>query len=165
MVLKGQKQDFLWTTNLYLLAEFLFISAYYRKRIFQNNTAFYSVVTILSTLFIITTIIRGTRNINSESAAILFFTAYFIYGIRGLYVIVQEQKVIFLGKSSFFWSNVAFITFFPGNFLVFLLINYLLQHDGKHLLTQLWILHDLLNALKNVFLGISLFHKNHQIES
>jgi hypothetical protein len=101
---------------------------------------------------------------NGEGAAIFFFSTYFVYGLKGLYKIVKEQKVIFLGKSSFFWSNVAFITFFPGNFLVFLLINYLLQHNEKELLTQLWILHDLLNALKNVFLALSLFHKNQQFE-
>ena len=157
LVLKKIPINIFIIANSYLVIEFLFISFFYKKKLFQGKNWFNVLIAVLITSFVIHTYVGGLTKLNGYGAALFFFPTYFIYGIAGLYQILKEQKEYFLGRSSFFWANVAFLTFFPGNFFVFLFQGYLLSNNKAHVLAAFWIFHDLFNALMNILLGFSLY--------
>lgn len=147
-----------FAANLFALVEFLIISFFYRKKIFRNDAVFYTIVVTLGSFFIINTYPVALTDFNTFGSSFFSFS-YIVYGIVGLYVLLKEQKVLFLEKSSFFWVNVAFIIYASGNFLLFL-FRYYLQENDVQLYRLLWSTFFLaLNILKNVFLAIALSKK------
>lgn len=146
--------------NLFVLAEFLLVSFIYKDKIFKKPALFYSFTGLLSLFFIATTYEKAVADFNTFGSSFFSFS-YIIYGIAGLYTLLQEQKVVFLEKSSFFWVNVAFIIYASGNFLLFL-FRYYLQENDLELYKLLWSTFFLsLNVVKNILLGIALSKKTH----
>ncbi|RYD56594.1 MAG: hypothetical protein EOP56_11115 [Sphingobacteriales bacterium] len=159
LVLKrGLEVNHLWAANLFVLTEFLLLTFYYREQLFKNRALFSSLVFLGSAFFITTTALKSIFAFNAIGASV-FFLAYIIYGILGLYKMLQAQDELFLERSSFFWVNVALIIYASGNFLLFLFMDYLRQHDDKMLL-MLWAsTFQVLNIIKNMLLGIALSKK------
>jgi hypothetical protein len=156
---RGLEVNHFWAGNLFILVEFLMISFYYRERIFRNKLLFGSIVLIGSMFFITSTTVKSVFAFNAFGASVFFFV-YIVYGIVGLYKMLQAQNELFLERSSFFWVNVAFIIYASGNFLLFLFMDYLRQHDDKTLL-MLWATSfQILNIIKNIVLGIALSKKS-----
>ena len=157
-VLKRMQMNRHGATNMFVLAEFLFISFYYKKKIFKSNIFFYVFVLSLTLFFLCNTLAKSLKDLNTFGYSIFLFT-FILYGIVGLYRILKEQKMLFLEKSSFFWANVAFILYASGNFMLFLFKDYLNEKDiiAFHLL---WTVSFItLNILKNLILAISLSSK------
>ena len=147
-----------WAANLFVLLEFVLISFYYKKKVFTNTAFFYAFIISLSAFFILNTLSKIFKDLNTFGYSIFLFT-FILYGIIGLYLILKEQKIFFIEKSSFFWANAAFILYASGNLLLFLFKDYL--HEKNVLAFNfLWTVSFLtLNILKNLLLAISLSSK------
>lgn len=155
---RGLEVNHLWAGNLFVLLEFLLVSLYYRDKIFRSRLLATFVIVAGSVFFTSSTLAGSIYSFNPFGASVFFLT-YIIYGILGLYKMLQAQNELFLERSSFFWVNVAFIIYASGNFLLFLFMDYLRQHDDKTLLMLWATTFQVLNIIKNVLLAVALSKK------
>lgn len=148
--------------NIYILLEFLILSFIYRKKIFKNDRLFWVFTGCLGGFFVVHTISRDVLKLNKVGGGVLLL-AFIFYGIWGLYTILKEQKEIYLERSWFFWLNIALIIYASGSFLIMLFRDYIAAVDYE-LYKQLWNnVFLLLNIIKNILLGISIYHyHNHR---
>lgn len=143
--------DYHWIGTIYFLVEFVFISFYYRTRVFSQRSTFYLVFISLVVFYLFTSltdISLSPSNVNSIGSAGLLL-AYIAYSIAGFYKILKEQTITRLERSPFFWANTAFLLYSAGSIIVFICIDYLLIED-KELLYALWIFRNILNVTKNI---------------
>jgi hypothetical protein len=156
--LKLQDLNNKWVANLFVLGEFVFISLYYKKEIFKISKLFIFFFCTVIAAFIAHTILRSVFDFNTFGYS-LFCFIYLIYGFFGFYFLVKESKQIFLGKSSFFWANVAVFVYASSVFLLFL-FRYYLQEKDQALFNTLWTTFYLvINIQRYVLIGIALNKK------
>lgn len=142
--------------TIFLLVEFVFISIFYYNRL-QYGRFFFLVPLLFGGLYASYSIARGPCVFEGFAAAILLCPAYLLYATRGLYILMNERKELYIGQSSFFWANVAIITYFSGNFFLFLFLDYMSAEKRLDLVSALWVFHDTLNIFMQIFLAISFY--------
>jgi hypothetical protein len=149
-----------WPANIFLLAEFMFLTYYYRRRVL-NNTVLFKVIALSGIGgFILHTTLMPARWLafNYIASSVLNFY-YIVLSISGFYCLLKEKKMIFPEQSTFFWANVAVLIYASGNFFIFLLRNSV-QASDPGMMMMLWTTVFLsLNILKNILLAIGLFKK------
>lgn len=144
-----------WLANLSALTDFIFVSIIFRKNVLKNKTVFYAVAGIVSVAFIISTLYNSIWQFNTKGIS-LFYFMYIAYSILGFYNLLQQQKVIFLGRSDVFWINTAFLVYGSGNFLLFLFTDYL-KSTNNDLFRILWSTFFLIiNIVFNILLALAL---------
>lgn len=67
------------------------------------------------------------------------------------YKFFKQEEDIFIERSPLFWINVGVLIYFSGAFFTFVFSKYILSDQ------PLWILHNVSNILKNIFLAIGLW--------
>lgn len=146
--------------NLFGLAEFVLISLFFRQHLPKNTTSFFNVfIPLVSLLYTGHTLYKSVYILNGTDFGVLYIF-YISYSFLGLYYMLKEQRVKQLETSAFFWSCVAFIVYFAGNFMLFLFHDYLLEKEWNTLVF-LWIyLHGSLVILFRLLLTIPLTRKN-----
>lgn len=144
-----------WAGNIFLLIDFIMVSWYYKKYIFKSAVLFYSITGSLVVFFIINTMMHSWHVFNLFAAS-FFCLSYIIYAVAGFYQIMKVQEMVFLHQSSFFWTNVAFLIYASGNFMLFLSKDFLMETD-RPFFVQLWsVIFLSLNISKHVFLAIGI---------
>lgn len=149
--------------NIFILTEFLLISAIYKNEIFKkNDKLFYGFVVFLSSVFVIGVFTQDETifKLNTTGAG-LFYFSYIIYAIAGFFTILKKQQVLFIERSSFFWVNVALLLYASGSVLTLLFHNYL---DERFFLFLWHICFRVLNISKNVILAVALSRKTSKLE-
>jgi len=146
-----------WVGNIFCIVEFLFICFYYKPRIFKNASVFYITTGLLVGFFIASTIYNSVFVYNNYGETVFDLTCI-LFALIGLTTLLKEQKNIFIEQSSFFWLNVALLIYNSGNFLIFLFQAYLMSSQ-KAVIYALWVIHNILNIIFSVLLGISLSRK------
>lgn len=146
--------------NLFALIEFSCILFFYKNKVFQRDTLFYSLL-LCGCLFFIssTTFGMGWMQLNRMGISVFLIT-YILLGLIGFYTLIKEQQHTFVTQSSFFWANTALFLFAAGAFFFFLATAQIRTSTDKKALGQLWAtLFQTINILKNVLLGIALIKK------
>ena len=150
------KIDQHWAGNIFILAEFLFLSFYYKKYVYKRHYLFYIITGVTALLFIIYTIDNSIYHLNIVAAGIL--CAYYIfYSIVGFYIILRNLDHIYLNEQPFFWANLAVFTYASANFILFLSGSYL-QKTNFRLLLEIWgTFFTSINIMHYLLIGISLY--------
>lgn len=142
--------------NVFILAELLFISSYYRKHIFPIGNLFYVWTGFLVVGFVIHTICTDPLLLNFAGLGILC-AIYTGYGIAGYLKLLRNREVTYLSNSSFFWINTAFFLYGTTCCLLFLFATYL-QAESWELLLSIWLgFFTIVNILRYIFIGIGLY--------
>ncbi|MGW8122639.1 hypothetical protein ACV07N_08250 [Roseivirga echinicomitans] len=71
--------------------------------------------------------------------------------LRLFYQFFQLEEDIFIDRSPTFWITIGILVYFSGAFFTFTLSKYILTD------VPLWVLHNISNVLKNIFLAIGLW--------
>jgi hypothetical protein len=155
------------TANLFILSEFILFSFIYRRKLFKCNFFFIIFITALPVLFINDTL-RGITHIIDTPFNMLwgsyFLIIYILFGVLGFYTIIKEQKIIILGRSSFFWLNVAVIIYSAGALLLFLFKPYLVKSNVDGFM-QLWKnVFYIVNTIKYFLIAIAIYYSEHSIK-
>ena len=74
--------------------------------------------------------------------------------LRLFYQFFKLEEDIFIDRSPIFWITIGVLVYFSGAFFTFTLSKYILTD------VPFWILHNISNVLKNVFLAIGLWKAN-----
>ncbi|MBZ0100333.1 MAG: hypothetical protein K8F30_14730 [Taibaiella sp.] len=125
---------------------------------YKNNSLFAIVTTGLSLFFVLTTYDSYQTDLNTFSASFFSFT-YLAYSIVGLFIILKEQKDIYLERSYLFWLCVAFLIYASGNLFVFLFKDYMRGVDDEFFKTLWKTFFRVLNIIKNLTLAFAIYRK------
>lgn len=146
----------LWLGNVFVLAEFLFISFYYKKALYRNANLFFGITAIFAFYFIFNTTNKSLFDFNTFGAGI-FCILYVIYGLLGFYSQLKQAKPEVLGNSPFFWVNTAIFIYASGTFLLFL-FRYYLQEKDLDLFNTIWqTFFPIINIMRYLLIGFALF--------
>jgi hypothetical protein len=147
-------------SNIFIAAEFLFISYFYKKYIYKNNVTF-NCVTYSALLIYILWTLNSPFEFNTPAAS-CFCIIFMIYSLISFYSILKAQQILNLGKSYFFWVNVAVLIYASGAFLLFLFRIYL-QKENIELFNLLWrTFFRSLNTIRYLLIGIALYKKSRE---
>jgi hypothetical protein len=147
-----------WLANLFVLAEYMFISFIYKPLLFKRSVLFCMTLITFALYFVFTTLANSVWKFNTKGASIFHFI-YILFAIAGMYKLLIEQKVLFMENDRTFWLHCAFLIYGSGNFLLFLFTDHLMTTDNK-VFQLLWAIFFLfISTTSNVLLAIALSRK------
>jgi hypothetical protein len=152
-----------WIVNIYLITQFLLVAW-----IFKRELSKYHLIDLVIIVFIIFGLInlslfQGPWVFNSVSnavASLILISFCLLY----FYQLLNELPIVHVQHLPMFWIAFGVLTYYSGNFFLFLVNNYLLygEHDTHQLV---WILHNLLNLTKNLLFAIALWQSYRKVKS
>ncbi len=149
-----------WEANTFLLIEMACFYYYFHERgIIPSRIAFWAVVLVAVTFFILHTLLVFSWSQFNTSAYSIILITYILLSILGYMHILRAQKTAYLGDSSFFWSNTAILVYACGVFFIFLFKDRVYNTNAAQL-GKLWAYGFLtFNITKNLLLAVALSKK------
>jgi hypothetical protein len=149
--------------NLYLISQFFVLAWILRSqansRILMDSIIWISIIFC----FINFTLFQGPWKFNSVSnvlASLILISFCLNYFFR----LINDLPIVHIQQLPMFWISMGILTYYAGNFFLFLVKNYLLYgEDGSHRL--MWVLHNLLNITKNILFAIGLWQSYRKARS
>lgn len=155
-LLKSCELNYRLPGNLFVLAELLFISFYYRDKIFPTKGMYYVMSITFAVGFAAHTIYNGIFQMNFIGLGVLC-TVYIGFGIVGYLKLLKDSTITFLSNSPFFWINTAFFIYATSCCILFLFLTYL-KETSYDLLISIWMwFFFAINILRYIFIGIGLY--------
>lgn len=149
--------------NVYLLAQFSFIAWIFREQFKQKKTT--DIILILFLFFFIINIsfFQGPGVFNSVSNVIASLIMI-VFCLHYFYRLLNDLPIVHIQSLPMLWISFAVLTYYAGNFFLFLVSNYLVEGAAEtH--RMLWILHNLLNITKNILFAIALWQSYRKVKS
>lgn len=106
--------------NSFLIIEFVLITTLYNQVVLQNNRWVKMLIGATVGLFLVYCF--WTYCAFSFLIFSAFLSAYLLLTLYSFYIIIHEQKNLFLEKYWFFWFNVAVLLYASANIIFFLFI-------------------------------------------
>lgn len=149
--------------NFYLIAQFSLLVLIFRKQL-QNSQVIDFVLILFMVFFVVNiSFFQGPWVFNSVSnvVACLILIAFCIFY---LYRLLNELPIVHIQQLPMLWISFAVLTYYGGNFFLFLAKNYLTYGEaGSH--KVMWILHNLLNIIKNSLFAVALWQSYRKVKS
>ena len=141
--------------NFYLLAQFSVLYYLFFRHLKQLPILKW--IFIFFCCFYITNIsfFQGPFQFNSVSNA---FASIILMGLSlyYLFTLLKELPTVTIHLLPILWISFAALAYYGGNFFLFLFSNYLTSGIGESLMI-LWVLHNILNIIKNILFAIALW--------
>jgi len=149
--------------NIYLSVQFSIILWIFRKQLPYPHVT--DIILLLFILFSSINILffQGPWIFNSVSnvVASLILIAFSLFYF---YRLLNDLPIVHIQHLPMLWITFAVLTYYAGNFFLFLVNNYLIYSEsGPHKL--MWILHNLLNITKNILFAIALWQSYRKVRS
>lgn len=146
--------------NIYLIVQFILLVLLFRKHL--RSTQFADIVLLFFILFSLGNLFffQGPWVFNSVSnvVACLVLISFCIFYF---YRLLTELPTMHILRLPMLWISFAVLTYYGGNFFLFLINNYLIYGDtDSH--KVMWILHNLLNIIKNILFAVALWQSYRQ---
>lgn len=147
-----------WPINLYLGLEGLLLVTVFSRRLFPRRLVQRRwVLALILWTFVITAIAQGPLRYH-HLGAIGFYLLYILLSLAGLYSIIRNPSVVYLEKSWFFWFAAGILIYASGSFLLFLFRPYLVEVAPEFFALAWHSIFQLLNIIKNIMIGLALYH-------
>ena len=141
--------------NFYLFAQFSILYYLFFKHL--KRPSILKWIFIFFCCFYITNIsfFQGPFQFNSVSNA---FASIILMGLSlyYLFTLLKELPTVTIHLLPILWISFAALAYYGGNFFLFLFSNYLTSGIGESLMI-LWVLHNILNIIKNILFAIALW--------
>lgn len=152
-----------WVGNIYLILQFSLLVWMFRNH--SRNKKMNDIILISFIFFFLInlTFFQGPWIFNSLSNVIaslilISFCLYYFYRL------LNDLPTIHIQHLPMLWISFGVLTYYGGNFFLFLVKNYLTYGEaGSH--KTMWILHNLLNILKNILFAIGLWKGYRKVRS
>src|SRR5688572_14322987 len=149
--------------NIFLIAQFSLLIINFRKQLRNPRVA--NIILVLFILFSIINIsfFQGPLVFNSVSnvVACLILIAFCLFYF---YKLLNDLPIVHIQHLPMLWISFGVLTYYGGNFFLFLVKNYLTYGDTGHH-KVMWILHNLLNITKNILFAIALWQSYRKVKS
>ena len=112
-------------------------------------------VCLLVVYFVNTAFFQGPWELNT---AFLAASSLVMIGLslQYFYLLLSQLPTLHIHRLPMLWISFAVLFYYAGNFFQFLMSNYILAGDADSA-RMLWILHNLLNILKNTLFTIAIW--------
>lgn len=153
----------LLVTNIYWLAQFTFLMWIFSKQF--KDKRFIHFVYIFFILFYAVNILffQGPWVSNSVSN-VLASLILIPFCLHFFYRLLNDLPTVNILSLPMLWISFAVLTYYAGNFFLFLVSNYLIE-EASEAHRMLWILHNLLNITKNILFAIALWLSYRKVKS
>ncbi len=142
--------------NIFLLAELICISLYYKRKLFTSSPKYLWIVACFALGFCIHTIYMGISNLNILGASVLCLF-YIIHGLMGYLKLLRKPEELYLSRSTLFWISTSFFIYAASNCLVFLFATYL-KRESYLLFMAVWgSFFTVVNILHYILIGVGLY--------
>jgi hypothetical protein len=149
--------------NIYLITQFAVLALMFRKNLPYRLGV--DTLLILATLLCIVNLtnFQGPWIFNSfsnvvASLALIGLCMFYFYRL------INDLPIVHIQHLPMLWITFGVLTYYAGNFFLFLVNNYLtLGVFGSQPI--MWILHNLLNIIKNVLFAIALWQTYRRVKS
>ncbi len=152
-----------WIGNIFMIAQLALLIILFRSQLQYHNVI--NSILLTSILFCLLNVgfIQGPFVFNSLSNVIaclilISFCLYYFYHL------LNDLPTIHIQHLPMLWISFGVLTYYGGNFFLFLVKNYLTYGEtGSH--KTMWILHNLLNIVKNILFAIGLWKGYRKVRS
>ena len=149
--------------NIFLIGQFSLLVLIFRDQLPNPRTT--NIILVASILFCIVnlTLVQGPWVFNSFSnvvASLILIAFCIVY----LYRLLNDLPIIHIQNLPMLWITFAVLTYYAGNFFLFLVKNYLTYGESSFH-RVMWILHNLLNVTKNILFAIALWQNYRKVRS
>jgi hypothetical protein len=146
-----------FTTNIFLLLEWLLIGTYLTNALFEHQPAKIrqAGVALIGLGFAGWSLAHGF-NTPSYSGATVLYCTYIGLLLACLHKIMRDSEYLQLEKSPLFIFCAIFLLYTSGIMTLLVIVNYLDVHNPR-LGVQLWVVHNILNTLKNGVLAYCIY--------
>jgi hypothetical protein len=148
--------------NLFLIIQFSLLVLVFRKQL-PNPKAIDAILFLLVAFCILNySIFQGPKVFNSVSnvlASLVLIGLSLFY----FYRLLNDLPIVHIQHLPMLWISFAVLTYYAGNFFLFLINNYIINNvqSGPHKL--MWILHNLLNITKNILFAVALWQSYRKV--
>lgn len=144
--------------HLYTSLEFLTISLFYWRTLRHYYSTKVLIITIVA--FLVFAImnaffIQGLENFNSYARSIECIIII-SFSLLYYFMMLSELSIKDPIKSTDFWLNTAFLIYFAGSFVLFILSN-LLTSQSREVNIMAWGMHSFLLAILHIFISLGLW--------
>jgi hypothetical protein len=149
-------------TNLYLLLQFHFLVAIFKLHYGQNRVLTVAYGCTLASFLIGAFFFDGFWKLNPlfvTSSSLLLMMLSLTY----FYLLLTRLPIVHIHRTPMLWVSFAVLFYYSGNFFQFLITNYIL--GDTDVARMLWIMHNLLNILKNVLFTIAIWQSYRRMSS
>lgn len=149
--------------NTYLFIQFsilFYIFSFYnsRKKVLRFLYAFFVFFYAINLFFIQSPQVFNT---NSNVIASLILIGL---SISYFYRLLNELSIFHIHRLPMLWLSFATLIYYSGTLFLFLVSNYLFQSTDE-VNIMMWILHNLLNIIKNILFAIALWQSYRTVRS
>lgn len=149
--------------NIFLISQFTLLAFVFRENLPHRSGLDLTIIFFLIFSLINITNIQGPWVFNSitnvvASLILIGFCLFYFYKLLNDLPIVHIQQLPML------WITFAVLTYYAGNFFLFLVNNYLTAGAAGSQ-PVMWILHNLLNIIKNTLFAIALWQSYRKVKS
>jgi hypothetical protein len=149
--------------NIYLVAQFSLLAWTFRNQLPDHRVADIIIIVFIIFCLVNITLFQGPWIFNSVSnviACLILIVLCLFY----FYRLMNDLPIVHVQHLPMFWIAFGVLTYYAGNFFLFLVKNYLMYGEsGSHRL--MWILHNLLNITKNLLFAIALWQSYRRVRS
>jgi hypothetical protein len=152
-----------WIGNVYLASQFSLLALVFRMHVQSRKVVDSVLIAFLLFFTINISFFQGPLVFNSVSnvVACLILIAFCLFYF---YRLLNELPIVHIQQLPMLWITFAVLTYYGGNFFLFLVKNYLTYGEaGSH--KVMWILHNLLNILKNILFAVALWQSYRKVKS
>lgn len=145
-----------WVTNIFILAQWLFIGLFLVKIIVpqKHQPSANVAVSTLAIAYVLHTLYKSPVILNYSDGA-LSLGVFILASILGLYKVLKNLEHTYIEHSPIFVFCAVLLLYSSGSLLMLLAKSYLDHSDAK-LMRNLWIVHNSLNILKNLAIAYCL---------
>jgi len=143
--------------NFFLLIQFLILLLIYREAFSWPKPIVYWIGSIYTVLFMINYLfIQSPYSLDSYAytascvVLIVISLLYFRY-------LLKKLPETFVHRSPLIWINIAVLLYFGGNLFLFMVYNFFVS--------GIWILHNMLNIIKNILLFVAVWQSQRKMNS
>ncbi len=148
-----------WIANIFLLFQVFLLYKYfsetYPNKLFTITAYLFLLFALINFIFI-----QGPFSFNSYSdyaGAIILL----LYSLYSLYRLLKELPVENIHQLPLLWISFGVLVYYAGTLFLFLFNNYMLTYYLKtH--PSVWILHNILNVIKNLLFAVALWQPYRQ---
>lgn len=141
--------------NLYLIFQCSLLISFLKRELRHQRIINLTQGSFLTVALINITFFQGPWVFNSVTnviACLILMIIPLVY----FYKLLTELPIVHVQHLPMLWIAFGVITYYAGNFFLFLVKNYLVYGEaGSH--RYMWILHNLLNIFKNILFAVGLW--------
>jgi hypothetical protein len=164
LILSANRINSLLLANGFLLFQFSLLVRIFSAQYSSGKSSMLILYLCIVFVFIVNTaFFQGPWKLNAAFLAASSLMMM-VLSLHYFYLLLTKLPTLHIHRLPMLWISFAVLFYYAGNFFQFLISNYILT-DNVEAARMLWILHNLLNILKNILFTIAIWQSYRRTSS